>query len=125
MTEQKKIDIKHNELTEWNWMVQYPENLKLGEFVDIGAFTYINAHYGIVIGDNVEIGSHCSIYSHNSIDKIYGKVVIGNNVKIGSHSTIMPDVEICDDAIIGAYSFVKKDITKAGVYIGIPVKQKD
>ncbi|MCD6109006.1 MAG: acyltransferase, partial [Thermoplasmata archaeon] len=55
-------------MTKWNWMCQYHENLKLGKYVDIGAFTYINARYGVEIEDNVQIGSHCSIYSHSTID---------------------------------------------------------
>jgi acyl-[acyl carrier protein]--UDP-N-acetylglucosamine O-acyltransferase len=49
-------------------MIQNKENLKLGYKTDIGAFTYINAKYGVDIEDYVEIGSHCSIYSISTID---------------------------------------------------------
>ena len=55
-------------ITRWNWMCQYHENLKLGKNSDIGAFTYINAKNGVVIGDLVQVGSHCSIYSESTID---------------------------------------------------------
>lgn len=109
-------------MTKWNWLCQYSENLKLGKCTDIGAFTYINANFGVEIEDYVEIGSGCSIYSNNSIDEISGKVIIKKNSKIGTHCTIMPGVTIGENAIIGAYSFVKNDIPANSVAYGVPAK---
>src|SRR5574337_2160734 len=118
----KKPVIKHAKLTKYNYIVQYPENLKLGKNFDIGTFTYINSHYGVKIEDNVQIGSHCSIYSHSTIDKKTGPVILKNNCKIGTHSTIMPNVTIGKNSIIGAYSFVNKSIPRNEVWFGIPAK---
>jgi len=118
----KKPKIEHGKLTKYNWLVQYPENLKLGEKTDIGAFTYINAKFGVVIEKNVEIGSHCSIYSWSTIDNKKGKVVLKKNCKIGSHTVIMPGVTIGESSIIGAFSFVNKDIPKNVIAYGIPAK---
>jgi len=109
-------------MTKWNWICQYAENLKLGKYVDIGAFTYINAKYGVEINDYVQIGSHCSIYSISTIDNKKGKVVIKRNARIGSHSVIMPGVTIGENSIIGAFSFVNKDIPDGVMAYGIPVK---
>lgn len=97
-------------MTKWHWMCQYHENLKLGEKTDIGAFTYINAKYGVEIEKNVQIGSHCSIYSWSTIDDKKGKVIIKRNAKISSHSLIMPGVTIGENATVGAFSFVTKDV---------------
>lgn len=109
-------------LTKWNWMCQYHKNLKLGMHVDIGSFTYINAKYGIEIGDNAQIGSHCSIYTISTIDNKKGKVIIKENAKIGTHSTVMPGVTIGKNSIIGAYSFVNKNIPDNVAAFGIPAK---
>ena len=109
-------------MTKWNWMCQYNENLKLGEYVDIGAFTYINAKYGIIIEDYVQIGSHCSIYSVSTIDGKVGEVILKKNCRIGSHSLIMPGVTVGENSIIGAFSFVNKDIPDNVLAYGIPVK---
>ena len=109
-------------MTKWNWMCQYHENLKLGENTDIGAFTYINAKYGVEIEENVQIGSHCSIYSLSTIDDKKGKVTIKRNARIGSHSVIMPGVTIGDNSSIGACSFVDKDIPPNVVAWGIPIE---
>ena len=76
--------------TKWKWYVTCPENLKLGRNVDIGIFTYINARYGVKIGNNVKIGSHCSIYSDDTERNIKGDIEIANNTLIGSHVTILP-----------------------------------
>ena len=109
-------------MTKWNWMCQYHENLKLGKETDIGAFTYINAKYGVEIQDNVQIGSHCSIYSLSTIDDKKGKVIIKENAKIGAHSVIMPGITIGENAIVGACSFVNKNIPDNAVAYGVPAR---
>ena len=116
-------EIEHGKLTKWNWMVQYPEGLKLGKYTDIGAFTYINSRNGVVIEDNVQIGSHCSIYSESTIDNKEGKVTIRKNARIGSHSLIMPGVTIGENSVVGAFSFVNKDVPSNVVAHGIPARK--
>jgi len=115
--------IEHNELTAWNWMVAHPQNLELGEYVDIGAFTYINAAHGVIIEDEVQIGSHCSVYTESTIDNTKGSIKIGKNARIGTHSTIMPGVEIGENAIIGAHSFVKDNVPADTTAFGVPAKR--
>jgi acetyltransferase-like isoleucine patch superfamily enzyme len=88
--------------------------------VDIGAFTYINAKYGVEIGENVQIGSHCSIYSLSTIDDKKGKVTIKRNAKVGAHSVIMPGVTVGENSVIGALSFVNKDIPDNSVAVNAP-----
>lgn len=109
-------------MTKWQWICQHNENLELGQNTDIGAFSYINAKYGVEIGENVQIGSHCSIYSLSTIDDKKGKVVIKKNVKIGSHSIVMPGLTIGENSVIGAFSFVNKDIPDNVVAYGVPAK---
>ncbi|MBU2539538.1 acyltransferase [Patescibacteria group bacterium] len=115
-------EIEENKPTKYNWVVRHVEKFKLGEKTDIGAFTYINACYGITIEDDVQIGSHCSIYSESTIDNKQGEVVLKKNCKIGSHSIVMPGVTIGENSIIGAFSFVTKDIPDNVVAHGIPAK---
>jgi len=106
-------EIQHNKLTQWNWMVSHPENLSLGDGVDIGAFTYIQAEKGVVIEDDVQIGSHCSIYSVNTIDGTAGKIHIKKGSCIGTHSVILPNGELLtigEYAKCGAFSFIKRTV---------------
>jgi len=113
-------DFDETGMTRWNWMCQYHENLKLSENTDIGAFTYINAKYGVEIEENVQIGSHCSIYSWSTIDNKKGKIVIKKNACIGSHCIIMPGITVGENSIIGAFSFVNRNIPSNVVAFGIP-----
>lgn len=114
--------IEENKLTKYHWLVQHKDKLKLGYETDIGAFTYINAMNGVIIEDNVQVGSHCSIYSVSTIDDKEGQVILKNNCRIGSHSTIMPGVVVGVNSIIGAHSFVNKDIPDNVLAFGTPVK---
>lgn len=118
----KKPMIKEGKLTKYNWVVQHVDELILGDMTDIGAFTYINAKYGVIIGDYVQIGSHCSIYSESTIDGKKGLVVLKDNCKIGSHTTIMPGVIIGMNSIIGAHSLVTEDIPNNVIAYGVPAK---
>lgn len=118
----KPPKIEEGKLTKWNWVVQHKDKLKLGYKTDIGAFTYINAKNGVVAEDYVQIGSHCSIYSVSTIDNRKGKVVLKKNCRIGSHSLIMPGVTIGENSIVGAFSFVNKNVPANVVALGIPVK---
>ena len=118
----KYPDIKEGEPTKYNWIVQNLDGLDLGFETDIGAFSYINALHGVVVGDNVQIGSHCAIYSISTIDKSYGKVTLKDHCRIGSHSTILPGVSIGKNTIIGAHSLVNQDIPDDVVAFGVPAK---
>ena len=118
----KYPEIVDGKPTIYNWVVQNKEGLQLGYRTDIGAFSYINAKYGVVIEDEVQIGSHCSIYSISTIDNKQGKVILKKNCKIGSHSTVMPGVTIGENSIVGAHSLVLSDIPDNVVAFGIPAK---
>jgi acetyltransferase-like isoleucine patch superfamily enzyme len=115
-------EIEEGKPTKYNWVVQHKHNLSLGYKTDIGAFTYINAKFGVTIEDEVQIGSHCSIYSVSTIDNKEGKVVLKKNCKIGSHSIVMPGVIVGENAVVGAMSFVNRDIPDNVVAAGVPVK---
>ena len=121
-TDWKYPEFDDKGMTRWNWMCQHHENLKLGQKTDIGAFTYINATYGVEIQEDVQIGSHCSIYSLSTIDDKKGKVTIKKNARIGSHSLIMPGVTVGENSVVGAFSFVTKDVPDNVTVFSIPKK---
>jgi len=115
--------IEHGKLTKYNWVVLYPENLKLGKNTDIGAFTLINAKCKVIIEPNVQIGPHCSIMSVSTIDNKEGPIIIRTGAKIGAHTIIMPGIEIGENTIVGANSFVNKNLKPNSIYYGTPAKR--
>lgn len=114
--------IEEGKLTKYNWLVQHKDKLRLGHETDIGAFTYINAKKSVIIEDYVQIGAHCAIYSISTIDNKEGTVILKKNCKIGSHSVVMPGVTVGENSIIGAFSFVNKEIPSNVIAAGIPVR---
>jgi acetyltransferase-like isoleucine patch superfamily enzyme len=108
--------------TKWQWRVLHKDNLILGENTEIGSFTVIDAHDGVEIGDGVKIGFSCVIISYSSIDQKGGKITLKKNCKIGSTSVIMPGITVGENAVVGANSFVNKDIPANEVWVGSPAK---
>jgi len=114
------------------------KNLKIGENVFIGNFTFIDATYGLNIEEGVQIGfstlvvthsSHISIRmygkEYNNIipdEKMYqtGKVHIGKYTFIGPHCVIMPNTTIGKGCIVSAYSYVKGDFPDFSIIAGNP-----
>ena len=114
--------IEDGKPTKYNWIVQNKKGLELGRYTDIGAFVYINASEGVSIKEGVQIGGGTKIYSVSTIDGEKGKVVLEKNCKIGANSVVMPGVTVGENSIIGALSFVNRDIPKNVIAFGIPVK---
>lgn len=116
----RKPDIEHGVLTKYNYLVHYPDGLQLGNYVDISQFVYIQARLGVIIEDDVEIGPFTAILSESSEDLKEGLVKICKNAKVGTHSTIMPGVTIGENSVVGAHSFVNKDIPPNVLAYGVP-----
>ena len=76
----------------------------------------------MTIEDDVQIGSHCTLYSVSTIDDKQGPVVLKKNSRVGSHSIIMPGVTVGENTIVGAQSFVNKDLPPNVVAAGVPAK---
>ena len=112
-----------NGMTQWYWRVIGIENFKLGERVEIGSFTIIDAKEGITIEDNVKIGWSCSIFSVSTIDNKNGKIILKKGCKIGANSVIMPGIIVGENATVGANSLVNKNIPANEVWVGTPARK--
>jgi acetyltransferase-like isoleucine patch superfamily enzyme len=123
--EWEQPEIVDGELTEYNWLVNHSGGLELEKFVDIGAFTVINAHAGIIIEAGVQIGPHCDIHSKSTIDGKEGPVHIREGARIGSHTTVLPGVEVGSNALVASHSLVREDVPEEAFYKGVPATNAD
>ena len=88
----------------------------------------IHHSVGIVIGHEVVIGSHCEIFQNVTIGsnrkEVKGRFmpIIGDNVSIGSGAVVVGAIRIGSNVVIGANSYVDKDIPDNMVVGGIPAK---
>jgi len=92
--------------------------------VDRGAMDDTTIGNGVKIDNQVQVGHNCTIGDHTVISGcvgIAGSTHIGRHVMIGGAASIIGHLDICDDAIISATTFVTKSITEPGTYTsGIP-----
>jgi len=81
----------------------------------------------ISVGKNCLIGSFSVLTGHlEEYGKYHkNKIRIGNNVLVGGGTWIFPGVQIMDNVIIGARSFVPKNkiLEKGTKWVGSPVKK--
>ncbi len=109
-------------ITQWGWRVNHRENFKVSSNAWIGSFSCIQAKYGVEVQDDVIIGQSCVITSYSMISGKSGKVTLKKGCKIGAQTTIAPGVTIGENSIVGANSYVDKDIPDGEVWFGTPAQ---
>ena len=79
----------------------------------------------VTVEDDVFISPNVmTIYSRHTGEKV-GGTVIGKGTHVGTAAVIGPGVKIAANSVIGAQAYVSKDITEAGVYVGVPAERKN
>jgi galactoside O-acetyltransferase len=112
--------------------------VKIGEYTDVQPHTIMWGGGTTILGNRVSTGPGTvflsATYSHEkgmkmvdglgegSAKAIGGMLVVGDDVYIGAKSVIMP-VTIGEGAVIGAGSFVNKNLDPWGIYVGSPAKK--
>jgi len=94
---------------------------------EIGPGLRIEHPAGIVIGAGVVIGNSCTILQGTTIGSRDSRSKdlsnkfprLGDNVKIGANSTILGEVQIGSNSIIGAHSLVLKSTAENSTIMGL------
>lgn len=89
----------------------------------------------IKLHNNIMIAAGVRFVTHDAADRVLnglgvgkfpervGCIEVSDNVFIGYNATILPNVKIGENCIIGAGSTVTKDLESNGVYVGTPAKR--
>jgi acetyltransferase-like isoleucine patch superfamily enzyme len=112
---------------------------KIGRYTDIEQFSSLWGGGEILIGDFVNVGPGVTFFSskfdyrdggflssvvpEQYLNIEYGSIIVGNHAFIGTNSTIMVGVHIGEGAVVGANSFVNKDLEAWSVYVGNPLRK--
>lgn len=100
-------------------ITRHGTEIMLGAEIDEGL--KVGHGLGIVVTKNVRIGKNFSIHQNTTIGVDYkgnAPIIIGDNVDIGANSCIIgTGIRIGNNVVIGAMSFVNKDIPDDHTYI--------
>jgi acetyltransferase-like isoleucine patch superfamily enzyme len=93
----------------------------------INSFARLFGHGGIEVGEDAQIGPGTLITTtdhdiHNRLEARFKPVVIGQRAWIAANVTILPGVNIGENAVIGAGSLVNHDIPPNCVAVGVPAR---
>ncbi len=112
-------------------------NVSIGKSVYIGPGAAIRGDFGkIIIEDGCNVQENCTIHMFPGVTVLlkenahigHGAVIhgstIGRNCLIGMNAVIMDNVDLGDECIVGALSFIKADekIPARSVLVGNPAK---
>jgi sugar O-acyltransferase (sialic acid O-acetyltransferase NeuD family) len=130
----------------FNKVGSFSDTLKFPNLIHPTAVISNNVRFGFgnvvmpnsVIGPNSKLGNFCIINTHSSIDhdcklndysSIGPGVVTGGNVTLGKRSyiaigaTIKNNIDIGNDCIVGAKSYLNTDLIDETIAYGIPAKK--
>lgn len=106
-------------------------DVKVGRHTWIGPGVILDGQGGLEIGDYCAISSGVQVYTHHTVRRSVqlgaaemdkAPTRIGNGVYIGPNSIIQMGVTIGDKAVIGAMSFVNRDIPAGAQAWGTPAR---
>ena len=103
--------------------LQRKYGLQIQKQTKIGYGFYIGHGIGIVINPTTIIGNNCSISHFTTIGTNHKKAaIIGDNVYIGPSVCIVGNVQINNNATIGAGAVVVNDVPENSTVAGVPAK---
>jgi acetyltransferase-like isoleucine patch superfamily enzyme len=106
-------------------------DVRVGRETWIGPFTVLDGSGGLAIGDNCSISSGVQIYTHDSVkwalsggvaEYERSSVRIGDCCYLGPNVVVARGVEIGSHALVGAHSFVNRDVPPYAIAVGAPAR---
>jgi acetyltransferase-like isoleucine patch superfamily enzyme len=102
--------------------------LTIGYWFHLGSYSIVNTAMEVKIGNEVGMGRFTNVYTHGAYQSAldgfpvdFGPITIGNNVWIPG-ATILPNVTIGDNVVIGVGSLVSKNVPSGCLAAGVPCK---
>jgi acetyltransferase-like isoleucine patch superfamily enzyme len=107
-------------------------DVRVGEHTWIGPYTLLDGTHRLTIGSYCSISAGVSIYTHDTVQWALSRgqaardgapVSIGDCTYVGAQSVIARGVAIGDHVVVGACSFVNRDIPPWSVAAGVPCRR--
>jgi len=106
-------------------------DVAVGENTWIGPYTLLDGSGGLRIGSYCSISAGVHIYSHNTVKWAVSAggapyerqaTEIGDCCFLGPHSVIAMGVTVAPHCVVGAHSFVNRDVPEYSIVAGAPAR---
>lgn len=106
-------------------------DVSVGAGTWIGPFTILEGSGGLSIGSTCSISAGVQIYTHDSVrwavsggraDYEHAPVWIGDCSHVGGQTVVAKGVTVGDHCVVGACSFVNRDLPPFAVAVGAPCR---
>jgi len=99
----------------------------IGDDVEIGANTTIDRgalddtviENGVKLDNLIQIAHNCQVGENSAMAAFVGMAgssKLGKRVRVGGQAGIMGHIDVCDDVVISARSFISKSVSEKGMY---------
>lgn len=97
--------------------------IQISKECEIGPGLYLGHSTSIIVSKSAKIGRNCNLSQFTTIGSNHGKAAtIGDNVYIGPNVCLVEDVNIGNNATVGAGFVVLKNIPENATFAGNPAK---
>lgn len=119
-----------------HWYTAIHPRAVVSEYATVGEGTMVLAN--AVVNPCATVGRHCIINTASVVEHdnkiadfvhispraaLAGNVTVGELTQVGIGAAVRQNITICGGCVIGAGAAVVKDISKEGIYAGVPAKK--
>jgi UDP-3-O-[3-hydroxymyristoyl] glucosamine N-acyltransferase len=106
----------------------------IGDDVEIGANTVVDRgalddtviENGVKLDNLIQIAHNCRVGENSAMAAFAGMAgssTLGKRVRVGGQAGIMGHIDVCDDVVVSARSFVSKSVNEKGMYTSVIASQ--
>jgi serine O-acetyltransferase len=105
--------------------VRFMTGVEIHPGAELGRRVVIDHGMGVVIGETAEVGDDVHMYhgvtlGGNSPEPTKRHPTLGDGVVVGANATLLGDIEVGDEARVGAGSVLTKDVAAGETWAGVP-----